>query len=143
LKPANKRIFIIIAIFLGAEAMFFWRDIFPPKELIPWRKDFPAAKQEAEKSDKLVFAYFTASWCGPCQRLKRTTWADAQVELALRRYVPVEIDIDEHRELAARYIGDSIPAYVILKSDGTPLKNQSGYFSPQEFLAWLNSSAHQ
>ena len=71
--------------------------LFAAKEIIPWRTDWSAAREEARRSNKPVFAYFTASWCAPCQDLKHTTWADAKVDAALRKFVPIKIDIDEHQ----------------------------------------------
>jgi thiol:disulfide interchange protein len=134
----RKPLLLVAALLLG---IFLWRAAFPPKELIPWRHDFAAAQQEAEQSNKPVFAYFTAAWCGPCQQMKRTTWADANVEQALRRYVPVKIDIDQNPALALRYGADAIPHLVILNPDGSSRWTHSGYLSVTEFLTWLNEAA--
>ena len=108
-------------------------------ERIPWRTDFTAARHEAASTNKPLFAYFTAPWCQPCQRLKHTTWADAGVEQSLKAYVPVEIDIDTHQDLAARYAPDGIPTFVVLDRDGVAIKSGGGPMSPEEFLAWLKA----
>lgn len=108
-----------------------------PKEIIPWRTDLAAAQKEAAAGNKRIFAYFTASWCGPCQSLKGTTWADTNVEQALRAYVPVEIDIDAHRDLAERYAPEAVPAFVILDANNSVIKSESGALGPDEFLEWL------
>jgi thiol:disulfide interchange protein len=108
-----------------------------PREIIPWRTDFAAAQKEAALAHKPVFAYFTAEWCEPCQYLKRTTWADRDVERALRDYVPVKIDIDRHRDLALRYVADPIPKFIVMDAEGTALKSIDHALTPEEFLAWL------
>jgi thiol:disulfide interchange protein len=107
------------------------------RELIPWRNDLAAAQREAGTTHKPVFAYFTAQWCGPCQSLRHTTWADRAVANALQAYVPVKIDIDEHPDLAQRYAPSYIPAFVVLNGDGSVAKEQTGALSPEDFLAWL------
>jgi thiol:disulfide interchange protein len=108
-------------------------------ERVPWRSNFTAAQDEATKTSKPLFLYFTAEWCGPCQSMKHTTWADADVEKALSSYVPVKIDIDAHPDLANKYPSEGIPHFVIAKSDGTMLREQVGALPPREFLDWLNA----
>jgi thiol:disulfide interchange protein len=108
------------------------------KELIPWRSDLASAQAEAKKSNKPLFLYFTAAWCGPCQSLKTTTWADPSVKNALSSYVPVKIDIDEHPDLAKRYPAEGIPHFVVAQADGRPLRESVGAVPPGEFVAWLN-----
>jgi hypothetical protein len=108
-------------------------------EIIPWRTDFVAASQEARTSGKPVFAYFTATWCGPCQSLKHTTWADKGVDAALRDYVPVKIDIDREPDLARKYQVRAVPSFAVLGDDGTSVRQVEGALPPQDFLAWLKS----
>jgi thiol:disulfide interchange protein len=103
---------------------------------IPWRTDFAAAKAESKQSGKPMLLYFTASWCGPCQSLKRTTWDDAGVETALREYVPVKVDIDEQPDLAEQYRVQAVPMYVVVLSTGEQ-RETSGALAPAEFLRWL------
>jgi thioredoxin 1 len=107
------------------------------QERIPWRDDLAAAQRESAATHKPVFAYFTAQWCGPCQSLRHTTWADGGVANALQAYVPVKIDIDAHPDLAARYAPTYIPAFVVLNGDGTVAKSETGALSPEDFLTWL------
>jgi thiol:disulfide interchange protein len=110
-----------------------------PKEIVPWRDDFAAAAAEARDSNKPIFAYFTASWCAPCETLKSTTWADRDVEAALRAYVPARIDIDRNTELADKYGVRGVPAFIVMGADGQPTKQTDGALPPAEFLRWLKS----
>lgn len=109
------------------------------EEIIPWRDDLVAATEEARRDNKPVFAYFTASWCGPCQSLKHTTWADKTVEAALRDYVPVRIDIDREPGLAQKYSVRAVPTMMVLGKDGQPTKQSEGALLSGDFLQWLKS----
>jgi thiol:disulfide interchange protein len=140
MRKAHKPFWFILAVLCGLILIIGISRTNSAPEIIPWRTDFAAARREAASTGKPLFAYFTASWCGPCQRLKHTTWADADVEQSLQGYVPVEIDIDAHRDLAARYSPDSIPTFVVLDRNGAVIKSESGALPPDEFLAWLNGS---
>jgi thiol:disulfide interchange protein len=135
-----KPVWGLFVILIGVIAVVAISKAFRPNEVIPWRTDFTKASDEARSSGKPVFLYLTASWCGPCQSLKSTTWADADVESALRNFVPLKIDIDEHPDLARRYNPEGVPYFAVLNSSGDPRKTAVGALPPAGFLAWLRGS---
>ena len=107
-------------------------------DVIPWRKQLPEAEAEAKAQHKQVFAYFTATWCGPCQEMKRTTWSDNTVRRAMeRRFVPVKIDIDENRSLAIAYGIEAVPTFILLNETGGAVRQASGYMDAKEMENWL------
>ena len=132
--------FLLIAVALVVGFSMLNRESTAP-ERVPWRTDVHSAMDEASKTDKPLFLYFTADWCEPCQAMKHTTWADADVEKALSGYVPVKIDVDAHMDLVTKYPSEGIPHFVIAKSDGTPMREQVGAMPPRDFLNWLNAKA--
>lgn len=111
-----------------------------PKERVPWRTDFAAAQAEAARTHKPVLAYFTANWCGYCQDMKHTTWADQGVADALANYVPVKIDVDSHGDLARKYNVTGLPSYAVLDETGKTLQVGDGMLTPSEFRAWLHGT---
>jgi protein disulfide-isomerase len=137
MKPATRPfwgLLIIFACVLGVSAA---SKLLKAKEIVPWRDDLSAAREEGRRENKPVLAYFTADWCGPCQSMKSTTWADADVEQALREFVPVRIDIDRDRNLAHAYAVEAVPMYVVLDAEGRVLKSTSGALRADEFIEWL------
>lgn len=135
-----KPFWILLVALIGVVALSLWNR-HDEKELIPWRNDLRAASAEAQASNKPLFLYFTASWCGPCQSLKTTTWADADVEKELSHFVPVKIDVDEHPEIARQYPSDGIPHFVIAKQDGTMVRDTVGAYPPKDLIEWLQGKA--
>lgn len=131
----------LIVLIAAATAILvvYLRPMFGPKEIIPWRNDISLAKAESQNSNKPLFLYFTAKWCGPCQELKTTTWADPKVKDALSRYIAVKIDIDEQPDFARKYVKDAIPTFAVVSSDGNVIRHNEGALDPEGFLAWLNS----
>ena len=103
-----------------------------------WLADIGDAQAEAKRTGKPMLVYFTASWCPPCQQMKKSTLPDAAVKQSLDKYVPVMIDIDEHGDVAQRFGVSSVPTFMAVESDGTVLKMGSGGMPAQAFTTWLN-----
>jgi thioredoxin-like negative regulator of GroEL len=137
MNQAMKPVWLIFAVLVAVAGVSLLVRASRPDEIVPWRAGYSAALEEARASNKPPLVYFTASWCGPCQSLKHTTWADKAVEAALRDYVPVKVDIDEHPDLAQSFKIDGVPTFVVLDRDGHSIKRVVGALPPREFLEWL------
>ena len=69
--------------------------------------------------DKPAIVDFTATWCGPCQRI-----APILDELAKEyagKIVIYKVDIDKNRELAKAFNVSSIPAILYIPLNGEPV----------------------
>jgi len=110
------------------------------KELIPWRENYASASDESKKNGRPLMLWFTATWCGPCQSLKTTTWADPDVARELSNYVCVKLDVDQPdtKPLAEKYQVNGIPRFVILDKDGKVVHDAVGAMPPSDFLDWLH-----
>ena len=145
MKSAFKPVWGILVILLGMIAVVGVSKWMQPRQVIPWRGDWDAARAEAERTGRPLFAYFTADWCGPCQGLKKTLWADADVEAALRDYVPVMVDVDQRPDLARSYVvtrmnlEGGIPAFRVIDAKGQIVKEAVGAMPREDFLKWLQN----
>jgi thiol:disulfide interchange protein len=145
MKPAYKPVLFILLVVLGMIAVAGVSALTRPSPIIPWRSNWSEAQAEAQRTGKPVFAYFTADWCGPCQQMKRTTWSDKTVEVALRDYVPVMVDVDRQPDLARKYVptpqnlDGGIPAFRVLDQDGQITREAAGLMPPEDFLKWLGT----
>jgi thiol:disulfide interchange protein len=139
MNQAMKPVWLIFAVLVAVAGVSLLVRASRPDEIVPWRAGYSAALEEARASNKPPLVYFTASWCGPCQSLKHTTWADKGVEAALRDYVPVKVDIDEQPDLARLFTIDGVPTFVVLDREGHSTKRMTGALPPREFLEWLKS----
>lgn len=135
LKPVRGLLIFVVLVSL-ATLMF---NLLQAKEIVAWRTDWSAALAEADKSGRPFVAYFTADWCGPCQQMKHTTWADRRVKDALDWFSPVKVDIDARQDLASKYQVDSIPTMALIGRDGEIIRRTSGYMTSEEFLKWLRN----
>ncbi len=82
---------------------------------------------------------FTATWCGPCQKMKpifHSLAKDFRDE-----YNFISIDIDENPELANKYQVQAVPTFVFLDADGNEGNRITGMISEKEFRDELLSPA--
>lgn len=129
-------LFLIIAVVSVITAIGKLRE---PKSIIPWRSDLAAAQKESRESRKPALLYFTATWCGPCQRMASETFSKAEVAHALEQFVPVKIDIDKDRSTTEHYQIDGVPTFVQIDDDGKVVKQITGGMDASDFLAWIGS----
>lgn len=142
MNKAYKPLLVVLVGLIAVVAFVGLRPMFQAKEVVPWQPGLRESLRAANESDKPILLYFTADWCGPCQQMKHTTWADPRVAAALAAYVPVKIDIDGQPTVAATYGVQQIPAYVVADKSGEPSRALTvGAMSADQFLAWLARSA--
>src|ERR1700712_1450568 len=94
-----------------AALLYWWLEPSTAKEVVNWRPNLAAAQVEALKTNKLVFADFTATWCPPCQQMRRDVWSDQEVAHSLESLVPAQIDVDQNRAIAGQYGINVIPTF--------------------------------
>ncbi|XP_027340366.1 TPR repeat-containing thioredoxin TDX [Abrus precatorius] len=67
----------------------------------------------ASKTSRLVILYFTATWCGPCRFISPIYTSLAE---KYPKVVFLKVDIDEARNVAARWNISSVPTFFFVKN---------------------------
>jgi thiol:disulfide interchange protein len=99
---------------------------------------FNEALAQADKDKKLVFLDIYAVWCGPCKRLKATTFKDQAVgEYFNKRFVSIAIDGEkgEGPALAQKLKLTAYPTLYVLDSKGNLVRKIVGYRTAEQLLA--------
>lgn len=109
----------------------------PVSSAFAWTTDLEAGLRQAGQDHQLVLVKFHATWCPPCKVMDRDVFSREDVAKALARWVPVSVDIDEQRQVAASYAVDTVPTLVVLNGRGDVLARQVGSMSPAAFIGWI------
>ena len=90
----------------------------------------------ASAQDHYAIVYFGASWCGPCQKMRREVWGTQEVEkfvtkdLAPSADIQIyDIDVDKRQEYAKQWNVTSLPTTIVMKI------NEKGPTFPSQEIA--------
>jgi thiol-disulfide isomerase/thioredoxin len=112
----------------------------PDTPAIIWGHDYQAALEQQKTQNKPILLAFHASWCPPCREMKKTTYHNPEVLEISKSFICVMIDYDTQKSLVDQYSIRAIPAYVMLRPDGTTIESFVGYHPPTDFLAKLKTA---
>jgi thiol:disulfide interchange protein len=111
-----------------------------PAEQAFWVRDYPAAIERASAENKLVFMDVYAEWCGPCRRMATDTFGDARVQAMLQEFIPLQIDADRDKTIAAQYGVEFLPSLFVLDASGRVVAQATGYHEPDDLIRFLEGA---
>lgn len=95
------------------------------------------ALQKAKEDNKPIFLDVYTTWCGPCKKLKKETFPNADAgNYFNENYINITLDAEKGDgiELAKTLNVYSYPSLFILNSDGAPVVYYPGYLRPEELI---------
>ncbi|MFB6132084.1 MAG: DUF255 domain-containing protein [Halanaeroarchaeum sp.] len=86
---------------------------------VEWREWGDAAFAEAHDTDRPVLLSITAPWCGWCQTMDATTYADPRIGAMLNHdFVPIRVNADRRPRVRERYTVGGFPSTVAMTPEG-------------------------
>lgn len=98
------------------------------------------AARAADTEQRPMVVCFGAAWCGWCRKMEVNTFKSPEVEELADKFLWVKIDVDEQKELAARFRVHGLPRTVVLDAKGRTMGSVDGYLPPERFVRFLNQS---
>ena len=137
-SPHTGKRGLILFIILLVGLVFIFRSSGGGPGII-WIEGLDEGILRAQQENKPILLAFHASWCPPCRDMKRSTYKSPEViSLVEEYYVPILMDVDRDKQIAAKYNVSPIPVYFLCSPDGTPNSSFVGYFDAEEFLAKIS-----
>jgi len=133
----RSRFFALILLGAAVGPVLPARAADPPPERVSWRGDFEVGLEEAVVLRRPLVVTFYTNWCGWCRKLEATTFRSPDFVAAARNVVPVRVNAEEERGVAAMFQVRSYPTTVVLSRRGQELGRIVGYQPPEAFVQSL------
>lgn len=95
------------------------------------------ALQKSKAENKLIFLYISATWCGPCRRLKAYTFSDSTVAMKFNQNF-INLNVDETNpqsiELCKTYRVEEYPTLLFIRPNETVAERLIGYRDAKQLL---------
>ena len=104
---------------------------------IQWMS-YEEGRKRSEAEEKKVFLVFNADWCRYCLKMEKETFQDPRVIAYVNRnFVPISVNSDKERRIAAKYNVTGLPSTWFISENGDRIGNRPGYIPPKEMLSIL------
>jgi len=111
-----------------------------PKGIQFHRGSWEEALHMAKKENKLIFLNIYATWCGPCKKMKNTTFSDPEVgEMFNSNFINVSLDGEksEGAQLARHYQVNAYPTLLFINVEGKVIGATRGLHSSTELMHFI------
>ena len=114
-------------------------------EPLKFHDDFGAAAKVAMEKKKPVIVVFSASWCPPCQQMKKNVYPSKTVAPFHDQFVWAYLDVDQEKNKGfMQKLGvQGIPHISFISADGKLIDSKVGAASPDQFAGALTTVLKQ
>lgn len=110
----------------------------PSPASIEWYTRIGPARVAALDANRPMLLEFWAAWCAPCKVMDQQVYADARVAEAMKRVIPLRVDMDAQALLARQYEVATIPTLVFADSHGNELFRHAGILDVDRMVQLLH-----
>ena len=105
-----------------------------------FHSDFIEAVKSARQQQKPILLLMTAKNCLYSKQILETTFQSSVLKPFLQRFILVNIDINDDKDICRRLNINSTPTIQFISSEGVPLQRINGTAKPEDVIAQMNST---
>lgn len=107
-----------------------------------WKGEVSQALELAKKENKLLFIYWGAQWCPPCNEMKANVFSKRELQDAIENMIPVMIDgdSDSAQKWSDTFSATGYPTVLILSPDASSKARFVGYVPLETLLGAIQSA---
>ncbi len=111
-----------------------------PKGSPDFEHRYKSALEAGKKTGKPVLLVFSATWCGPCQKMKHDVYPSETIKPYHDKFVWAYLDADEaaNKKPQEKYGVNGIPHIEFVDGEGKSLGKHVGSTSPESFAKVLD-----
>lgn len=104
--------------------------------------DFDKARKASQEAGKPLITIFSASWCGPCKKMKKNVYPSAEVTPYHDRFVWAYLDADQgkNKSLMKQFQVNGIPHISFISPGGELIGQARGAVAPASFAKTLSET---
>jgi thioredoxin-related protein len=107
---------------------------------IAWHT-FAEGEMLRREEGKTAMIYFHAVWCQFCTQMEKETFTDpGVVDLVNRYFIPIRVDVDEQRKVAAQFGIRGLPATVFMMDGERRIGPVPGFMPADRFVMLLKQT---
>lgn len=115
---------------------------------VKWTAYSPEVMAAAKAAGKPAVIDFYAAWCGPCMKMKETTFKEPRVIEALEAFERVKMDMSFNRSEKIEKISDEfeingLPTMIFFDGSGKEQARLSGFISADRLLKTVSQLKKQ
>ena len=112
-----------------------------PNQQVWWKDSFDAAIEASRTQKKPLFIYWGATWCPPCNEIKKEIFSQEKFPAAVEGFIPVALDgdSDQAQMWGERFGAVGYPTILILDSEQQVRLRILGAISWKSFEAALTA----
>jgi thioredoxin-related protein len=104
---------------------------------IQWMS-YDEGTQRGQAENMKVFLVFNAEWCRYCIQMEKETFQNPTVVAYVNRhFVPISVNTDKYRDIAAKFNVTGLPNTWFISEKGKRIGNRPGYIPADEMLRIL------
>jgi thioredoxin-related protein len=103
--------------------------------------DFEVALKESKATGKPLITIFSAKWCGPCQKMKKSVYPSAEVTPFHDKFIWAYLDTDlpKNKGLSKQFKVAGIPHIAFVSPTGELIESMRGSVPPATFAKTLTA----